>query len=101
MKFHHRLFFCFQDAVKLERDTDGDDEIPSDSGDDEPDSNIDTDDDEADDDDAMDIEDMEGTQEEDDKSEGELVIEMAPKRSLYMSEKSSKYKKMLKDGKVR
>ncbi|XP_062550712.1 HMG box-containing protein 4 isoform X2 [Armigeres subalbatus] len=88
------------DAVKLERDTDGDDEIPSDSGDDEPDSNIDTDDDEADDDDAMDIEDMEGTQEEDDKSEGELVIEMAPKRSLYMSEKSSKYKKMLKDGKV-
>lgn len=79
-----------------------DSDIPSDSGDDGHDSHIDSDDDDDDDDDddAMDIEDMEGTQEEDDKSEGELVIEMAPKRSLYMSEKSSKYKKMLKDGKV-
>lgn len=77
----------------------GDDDVPSDSGDDGHESNIDSDDDD-DDDDVMDIEDMEGTQEEDDKSEGELVIEMAPKRSLYMSEKSSKYKKMLKDGKV-
>ncbi|KXJ79551.1 hypothetical protein RP20_CCG000394 [Aedes albopictus] len=77
----------------------GDEDVPSDSGDDGHESNIDSDDDD-DDDDVMDIEDMEGTQEEDDKSEGELVIEMAPKRSLYMSEKSSKYKKMLKDGKV-
>ncbi|XP_065082962.1 HMG box-containing protein 4 [Ochlerotatus camptorhynchus] len=91
------------DAIKLERESElhlGDSDVPSDSGDDGHDSHIDSDDDDDDDDDAMDIEDMEGTQEEDDKSEGELVIEMAPKRSLYMSEKSSKYKKMLKDGKV-
>ncbi|EAT37641.1 AAEL010388-PA [Aedes aegypti] len=87
--------------VKLGQESElhmGDEELPSDSGEDEHDSNIDSDDD--DDDDVMDIEDMEVTQEEDDKSEGELIIETAPKRSLYMSEKSSKYKKMLKDGKV-
>lgn len=69
--------------------------MPSDSGDDGNDSSMD-----SDDDDVLDIEDLEEPHEEDDRSDGELLIEMAPKRSLYMSEKSSKYKKMLKDGKV-
>ena len=36
----------------------------------------------------------------DDKSESDLIIDTAPKRSIYMTEKSSKYKKILKDGKV-
>uniref|UniRef100_A0A1Q3F767 Putative hmg-box protein hmg2l1 n=1 Tax=Culex tarsalis TaxID=7177 RepID=A0A1Q3F767_CULTA len=81
------------DALKGEFDELDDDELPSDSGGDDNDSS-----DSDDDDDAMDIEDLEGTQGEED--EGELLMEMAPKRSLYMSEKSAKYRKVLKDGKV-
>ncbi|XP_001866980.2 HMG box-containing protein 4 [Culex quinquefasciatus] len=84
------------DALKEEFEELDDDELPSDSGGDDGDDSSGS----EDDDDAMDIEDLEGTQEEDDKSDGELLVEMAPKRSLYMSEKSSKYKKVLKDGKV-
>lgn len=84
------------DVLKGEFDELDDDEIPSDSGGEDDNDTSDSDDD----DDAMDIDDLEGTQEEDEKSDGELVTEMAPKRSLYMSEKSSKYKKVLKDGKV-
>ncbi|XP_055537451.1 HMG box-containing protein 4 isoform X2 [Wyeomyia smithii] len=86
------------DIAKMEHDSDiplDDGEPLSDSGEDENDSTLD-----SDDDDASDIEDLEGTQEEDEKSESELLVEMAPKRSLYMLEKSSKYRKMLKDGKV-
>ncbi|XP_058463014.1 HMG box-containing protein 4 [Malaya genurostris] len=85
------------DVIKSEQDSDAaldDGDMLSDSEDDGSDSM------DSDDDDVMDIEDMEGTQEEDDKSDSELLIELAPKRSLYMSEKSSKFKKMLKDGKV-
>ncbi|XP_058832576.1 HMG box-containing protein 4 [Topomyia yanbarensis] len=86
------------DVIKAEHDSDAaldDNEMISDSEDDGSDSPMD-----SDDDDVMDIEDMEGTQEEDEKSDSELLVELAPKRSLYMSEKSSKFKKMLKDGKV-
>ncbi|XP_053688038.1 HMG box-containing protein 4 [Sabethes cyaneus] len=67
----------------------------SDSGEDDNESTMD-----SEDDDGSDIEDMDGTQEEDEKSDSELLTEMAPKRSLYMLEKSSKYKKIFKDGKV-
>ncbi|XP_055626442.1 HMG box-containing protein 4 isoform X2 [Toxorhynchites rutilus septentrionalis] len=85
------------DTIKSEPDYDvplDDSDVSSDSGDHGNDSSMD-----SDDDDVLDIEDLEEPHDEDDKSEGELVIELAPKRSLYMTEKSSKYKKMLKDGK--
>ncbi|XP_055608287.1 HMG box-containing protein 4 [Uranotaenia lowii] len=82
------------DAIKSEHGADmlsGDSDFPSESGGDTNDS---------DDDDAIDIEDMEGGSDDEERSDTDLLVEMPPKQSLYMSEKSARYKKVLKDGKV-